>query len=268
MSAVARRPFAGQSGEGRDVSPVFWDYVLSTLIALYLVWVPIALYLFWSRGGWRRDPHAGRRRDVVVLVAVGVLLALALAARGLRDVERNEAPTLPTLPTVSVPTGAAAADGEPRNQPELRLAPFVVVGAALGLAIAYLAARRNRRLRAAAEGDEGVLAAELELLLEDTLDDLLAEPDPRRAVIAAYARMERAFAAFGVPRDGSEAPLEYLERLAPDVAHVPGASRLAFELTHLYERARFSAHAVDVAMKDDAIRALRTLRAELSEWAA
>ena len=35
-------------------------------------------------------------------------------------------------------------------------------------------------------------------VLDETLDDLRAETDPRRAVIAAYARMERALAAFGL----------------------------------------------------------------------
>ena len=49
---------------------------------------------------------------------------------------------------------------------------------------------------------------------------------------------------------------------------MPGASGLAFELTHLYERARFSAHEVDEEMKEDAIAALVRLRAELQEWAA
>ncbi|HSC90953.1 MAG TPA: DUF4129 domain-containing protein [Gaiellaceae bacterium] len=264
---MARRPLAGGSGEGRDVSPVFLDYALSTALALYLVWVPIALYLFWSRGGWRRDPHAGRRRDVAILVAVGVLLVLALTARGLRDVPRNDAPPTPTLPTASIPTTGGAADAQ-RPERRIRLAPFLVVGAALGLGIAYLAYRRNRLRRPPAEGDEQALAEELELLLDDAIGDLLAEPDPRRAVIAAYARMERALAAFGLPRAGAEAPLEYLARIAPQLPQVPGAARLAFELTHLYERARFSAHEVDVAMKEDAIRALRALRAELSEWAA
>ena len=47
-------------------------------------------------------------------------------------------------------------------------------------------------------------------VLEETIDDLRAEADPRRAVIAAYARMERALAAAGLPRSPAEAPDEYL----------------------------------------------------------
>jgi hypothetical protein len=40
------------------------------------------------------------------------------------------------------------------------------------------------------EEDADKLVAELAALLDDTLDDLRAEPDPRRAIVAAYAHME------------------------------------------------------------------------------
>src|SRR6185436_14483597 len=44
------------------------------------------------------------------------------------------------------------------------------------------------------------------------IEDLESEPDPRRAVIKAYARMEVALAQEGLPRRASETPLEYLRR--------------------------------------------------------
>ena len=50
-------------------------------------------------------------------------------------------------------------------------------------------------------------------VLSETLDDLRSEPDPRKAVIGAYAKMERTLAARGFPRRESEAPLEYLGRI-------------------------------------------------------
>jgi hypothetical protein len=266
VSTVAREPIVGRSSAERDVSPVLWDYVLSTLLALYLVFIPVALWASWKRNGWRRDPNAGRRRDVVMLVVVGLILVALLGLRGLGRLERNPAPTPPEQ-IESVPTGGQP-DAAGRRRGELRLAPFIVVGLGLAAAMAYLSWRRRQMRRPLREGDEDALAEELGLLLDDAIDDLLAEPDPRRAVIAAYARMERAFAAFGLPRKDAEAPLEYLERIAPSITHIPGAPGLAFELTHLYERARFSAHRVDVEMKDDAISALVRLRAELQEWAA
>ena len=58
-------------------------------------------------------------------------------------------------------------------------------------------------------------------VLDETLDDLRAEADPRRAVIAAYARMERALAAYGLPRSPAEAPDEYLQRILADLDGEP-----------------------------------------------
>ena len=49
--------------------------------------------------------------------------------------------------------------------------------------------------------------------MSDAIDDLEAEPDARRAVIAAYARMEGVLARHGLRRCPSETPLEYLRRI-------------------------------------------------------
>ena len=77
-------------------------------------------------------------------------------------------------------------------------------------------------------------------VLDETLDDLRAEADPRRAVIAAYARMERALAAYGLPRRPSEAPDEYLQRILADLDVEP-PRHLALDGV---VRAKFSAHDV------------------------
>src|SRR5207237_263983 len=47
----------------------------------------------------------------------------------------------------------------------------------------------------------------------ESIDALRAEPDPRRAVIAAYARLEAELEAIGRPRRPAEAPLEYMARI-------------------------------------------------------
>ena len=93
--------------------------------------------------------------------------------------------------------------------------------------------------------------------VEDSLEALLVEPDPRRAIIAAYAAMERAFARAGFARDAAEAPFEYLRRM------LAGPARRAAEvrtLTNLFQLARFSHHAIDDGMRTDAIRALERIR--------
>ena len=116
--------------------------------------------------------------------------------------------------------------------------------------------RRRRRLPR-----DWQVAEVLSDVLDETLDDLRAETDPRRAVIAAYARMERSLAAHGVPRRRFEAPHEYLGRVLGELT----AGRLAAaRLTTLFERARFSPHEIDAAMKSEAIDAIESLQADLA----
>jgi len=89
---------------------------------------------------------------------------------------------------------------------------------------------------------------------------LRAERDPRKAVIRAYARMETTFGAYGVPREEHETPLEYVARVLDSLRVGSFAVR---RLVNLFERAKFSPHAIETSMKDDAIEALAGLRAEL-----
>ena len=91
----------------------------------------------------------------------------------------------------------------------------------------------------------GAAAPDVEEGLEDLgLERLRAEPDPRRAVIGAYALMDRVMADRALGRRRSEAPLEYLGRMtAAGYARITALGRL----TRLYARARFSTHPIDRA---------------------
>jgi hypothetical protein len=148
--------------------------------------------------------------------------------------------------------------------PSFKWGAAIALGSIGLVALAYVSARGRVRRSLLADSSGEALEDELAALLDATLDDLRAEPDPRRAVIAAYARMERALAAYGLPRHPFEAPLEFLERASPELAEThPDGLRLVFELTHLFERAKFSQHAVDEEMKGDAIATLEALRDDL-----
>ena len=105
-----------------------------------------------------------------------------------------------------------------------------------------------------------MLAAAVAQAVDESLDDLRAEPDSRKAVIAAYARLERVLAAHGLPRDPAEAPLEYLGRI---LAQLSVSDRAVRALTDLFEEAKFSQHAVGPEMKEQAIEALQTVRDDL-----
>jgi hypothetical protein len=92
------------------------------------------------------------------------------------------------------------------------------------------------------------------------LRDARLEPDPRRAVITAYATMERMLAAQGWPRREVEAPLEYMTRLFAE--RNVRADALG-TLTELFELARFSHHVISPAAKERAIGALTVIDQEL-----
>jgi hypothetical protein len=140
------------------------------------------------------------------------------------------------------------------------LTALILASVILGVAVAAGLATRHRLRHGEELEAEAELARALDEVLADTLDDLRAERDPRKAVIEVYARMEQTFAAYRVPRDPAETPVEYVSRVL-DRLSVSGAA--VRRLTRLFERAKFSTHAIDVGMKDEAIATLAGLRAEL-----
>ena len=93
---------------------------------------------------------------------------------------------------------------------------------------------------------------------EPDLAALRRERNPRRAVIAAYAMMERLMARDGLPRSAHEAPMEYLGRVTR-----AGHARVAqvHRLTGLFQRARFSDRPVDQDMRRRALAAAEELAA-------
>jgi hypothetical protein len=159
------------------------------------------------------------------------------------------------------PVAGAARNAQEKGktyEPHFRWLPLLVLGSiVLGIGGSMVLMTRQHR-RTEAEPD--ALRVTVAEVLEETLDDLVREPDPRVAVIGAYAKMERTLAARGFPREESEAPGEYLARIL-EVAGAGGHS--ARRITSLFERARFSEHEIDSAMKQDAIESLTGLRAEL-----
>jgi hypothetical protein len=130
---------------------------------------------------------------------------------------------------------------------------------AVGGAIYYV--RRRSTLGPPIEPTPDVKAA-LAAVVSDAIDDLRNEPDARRAVIAAYARMERALARHGNARHPAETPFEYLARI---LGELNVRARAVADLTDLFEYAKFSSHPVDDLMKERAISALRSVREDLDE---
>jgi hypothetical protein len=143
-------------------------------------------------------------------------------------------------------------------EPSLSWITLAAVAALVLIAVGALVVAELRRRGPAQQDDE--LGEQIAAVLDDTLDDLRAEADPRRAVIAAYARLERVLAAYGLARDPAQTSEEYLVRILGGLAVDEGAVR---RLTRLFAEAKFSEHAVDAAMKENAIDALVRVRDEL-----
>jgi hypothetical protein len=194
---------------------------------------------------------------------VGVLAAVVLFGRG----GGTAAPTTTfttgvgsvpgprTTSTVPAPTTAPASSGSTFGV-ALIVAAAVVLVAGMVLVVVW---RRSRpETTSLRPGREREIAE----TLESSLDDLRREPDPRRAVVAAYARMERLLGEHGVRRHRWEAPLEYLRRA---LAGLRGGESSIQELTSLFHEARFSPHTVGEPERARAVEVLTTLRQELDD---
>jgi hypothetical protein len=239
--------------------------LLDTLVSLYLVLMACGAVLFVWLLVLRKDSPQERarlQREGRIRSLVIVALLLGVLGVGLRLAERrNDGGTRPGDGTA----GSARPKPLPESkgyEPSFATIPVLVVLGLAGGGIAAFALAARARRRELDPFPHVDLAEALEDALADTLDDLRAERDPRRAVIAAYARLERTLAAFGLPRRPAEAPAEYLERI---LAQLEVSHGLIARLTALFERAKFSQHEVDPGMKEEAIDALQRTRDELRE---
>jgi len=263
VASRAHRPGGGTTAGTPHAPQLLFDYIASAMLVL----MPLgAIVVVWALAQRRREKLLeGQTSWRHTLVSLAILAAFFTAAVYLRSGHG-------LLHWSHVP-GSGSGSGhaqttklKPHTQPpayhsQFRWIPAVVVGSiALAVAVVGVAAFVRSRREGEEWNREAELAAALNEVLADTLDDLRAERDPRRAVIRTYARMERTFAAYGVPREEAETPLEYVARVL-DALNV--SVFCVRRLTQLFSRAKFSPHEVDAAMKDEAIEALAGLRAEL-----
>ena len=254
VGSLRRAPGAGTG------TPRFPSALLQTLGLLAAVAILAgAVLAVWTLLPGKR-PVAHRRRNPLFspMVLIGGVLLLALLRR-LGWLHRL--PFLPGLRPGPSPTGPGVSPTGPGDRltgADPGWIPFVVVGLLLASLAAAIVVRGElaRRRRAALEGSSHQIAE----LLEGTLTDLEDEPDARRAVIAAWIRMEGGLAAAGLPRQAAEAPLEYVARVLGRANVRPASVR---RLADLFERAKFSQHTIDEGMRAAAIGAVTTIRAEL-----
>jgi hypothetical protein len=254
VGASARRPLDG--GAEAPALPI-WP-LLFVVGAGLVLGTALTFATLTPLGGDPRE-RARRVRPGPLTIALSVLVPLAILATVIHPVR---------LDREAVPNRAPAGSHEPRQpRPEnpgsergsgaAALAAGIAAGIVAVAAIGVVAARRRRQRPGLGElGARAAVAAGA----RDALEEIAIPADPRAAVLAAYARMEAALAQVGLGRRASEAPREYLARFE---AALGVGRRPAERLTALFERARFSPHAIDEGLRAEALDALTALRTEL-----
>ena len=260
LVAVASRNAVGGggasgSGGGTPALPTWFSSYLYTFVIVAGFFVLLLGFVLARReemGGGR----SSRKSAVTTIALLAACVAiLVVAVREPQEISELVERIRPGGLDGDADLGGAAQKATPAFE-------WVAVAVASSLAVAvvvstlaYPVVRRRVRRRA----DDALVLA-LSSALDATLDDVRAEPDARRAIILAYARMEAVLDAHGLPRHEAEAPLEYLARVLLELE--VGAPPVE-TLTELFERAKFSHHALGAPDKERAIDALEAIRAEL-----
>jgi len=134
--------------------------------------------------------------------------------------------------------------------------------ATLGVAALLLFAERIARWW---EGTSGPSEARpLTEAVDESLEDLAAEPDARVAIIKCYRRFERVAARARVPRAPWQTADEFMREILDRLALPP---RAVDRLTRLFELARFSLHPLESPERDHARACLEEIREALEREA-
>jgi hypothetical protein len=256
--AAGGHPLRVGTGHTRGPSATFFDYAWTTLLLVVAAGLVVAVWVILDNVT-RLELDARSRRSwlgLPVFLAVATVLAFAVLAAH-RGTNRGAAGGAAAFSNPNAGLLARKPMG-PTRTARFRWEELAAVLGAVAVATAIALARRRRttlrlpelRLRREHVGDA----------LDEAVDDLRSELDVRRAVIAAYARTERALAAAGVARHPAEAPFEYLERALAALDASAGSIR---RVTELFERAKFSAGDAPPEMREEAIAALLAVRDEL-----
>lgn len=256
------RPLAG-SGAGAGPTAGFFDYFFTTFVILAVIFVAVTVWGLLAVKPAGRGPR-GRNHLVSYLLSIAGGAAIAIfLLHNAHFIKRFQHLDQRANQPGRTGTGVGTYPPAPSSVRSARLrwdevAIFVALIA--GAAAVVVAGRSKKRMRTPSWRSRSQHA--VSVALDESLDDLRHEPDLRRAIIAAYARMEGALAGAGLPRRPSEAPVEYMERAltALDTSAAP-----VHRLTVLFEWAKFSQHEPEPEMRDEAIDALVAVRDDLRQ---
>jgi hypothetical protein len=261
--------FASRSGLGHQSqatpTPGYVSWAFTAFLIVFVLMIPVAAYGFIMQA--REGEVARKSYRQRTLESIGMLFFFGALAFVVIYLKRHHhhflVPHLKGLngkkKAVHGASGHAAAV-EPHFEYTVLWIARVII--ALGGGWLFYVWRTRKRRTAIPLDREQTVAEDFAASIGDAIDDLENEPDARRAVIAAYARMENVLARNGLKRRPSETPVEYLRRI---LLGLTSRGDSVSRLTSLFEQAKFSRHEIDVSMKLDAIGALREIRDDLQE---
>jgi hypothetical protein len=259
--------FASRSGLGHQSqaapTPGYVSYAFTAFLIVFVLMIPVAAYGFIMQA--REGEVARKSYRQRTIESIGMLFFFGALAFVVIYLKRHHhhflVPHLKGLngkkKAIHGVNGHAAAV-EPHFEYTVLWISLVVI--AVGGGWLYYAWRTRKKRTAIPLDREQTVAEDFAASIGDAIEDLENEPDARRAVIAAYARMETVLARNGLKRRPSETPVEYLRRI---LLGLTSRGDSVSRLTSLFEQAKFSRHTIDDAMKQDAIDALREIRDDL-----
>ena len=243
-------------------------HVLPLVLALEFVLAALLIAL-WLIARRRPDPGypAGILRTglfrVIPIGMVSVAILAALSHLQPRP-SRHAQPAPPAAPKLSTPRGLKSAAAQ--NTDALTYFLYAVLALLLLAAIVACVVILLRRIPAGSAGDVLLPDEDDDEALREAIESgrraLRTFDDAQAAIIACYVAMEASLASAGAARGAAETPDELLGRAAESgLLHGGGAGRL----TALFYEARYSSHALPSSARDDAVRALDEISAELAQ---
>ena len=274
LALLAVVAFASRSGLGHESqaqpTPRYVSYAFTLFLIVFVLAIPVAAYGFLIQA---REGQAARRSfksrifsNFATMIFFGFLAFMVIYLKRHHNQIFN-------LNTSALDNSKNALKHRPHRtgagkyEPQFEWLVFWIALAGIlagAVAMYVLYRRQKRRKSAAAEAAAPTVTEDLITSISSAIDDLEAEPDARRAVIAAYARMEGVLGRHGLRRKPSETALEYLRRI---LLGLTGRADAVRRLTRLFEQAKFSRRDIDASMKQDAIGALREIRDDMEATA-
>jgi Domain of unknown function (DUF4129) len=198
------------------------------------------------------------RTIISTMVAVVAVVVSSLVWPSLKNYYANPISGLPYLGSGVPPTPFRQYT---KGEVELAAAGLALVLIAIAVVIARL---RRREAAIAVSGPAEEEDGSLRQAVESGLRALQSTEDARAAIIACYLTMEESLRNAGTARYLSETSAELLTRaVSTGLLNGPAAS----QLTLLFYEARFSTHELPAGARQDAVRALEAISAELQSGA-